>query len=345
MKIKTNSIIIAFLIATGLFSCSTDEQKMEKSAAPKKLPLVNTQLVSQQNITSVINIVGTVKPNISGTIKAPANGIIEQLMVYENEKVAKGQIIAMLNPTERISLIAKNEQQVLTLTNKMNKPENATDSLQQLLNKAKADLELSYNMFQRIPITAELSGIVSERWIDIGSEVSEKDKLLEIYKPSSLVIKAEVNEKYFSVIKKGKKLPVQLNAYPGQEFTGTISLVYPKIDPTTRTVKFDITFNSRANIIEGMMAEIPLATEDHQNALCVPNDALLAGINNESFIYMVDADSVAHKIFVVPGISSKGVTEIVSGIKQGQKVVVKGQEMLKDGKKVKIAGTSKNLKK
>lgn len=341
MKIGTNSIIIAFVLVTGLLSCSTDGQKMDKSPASPKVPFVETQSVLQQDIASDINIVGTVKPNISGTIKAPANGIIEQLMVYENEKVEKGQIIAMLNPTERISLIAKNKQQVQALTDKMNKPGNATDSLQQLLNKARADLELSYNMFQRIPVTAELSGVVSERWIDIGSEVSEKDKILEIYQPSSLVIKAEVNEKYFSALQVGKKLTIKLSAYPNENFTGTISLIYPKISETTRSVRFDIKLNKSAKLLEGMMAEISLQTRVHEKALCVMDDAILTNTNEQHFVFVVDSQNVAHKKMVELGISSHGLTEILSGINTNDEIVIKGQEMLKDSSSVKIIAAKK----
>ncbi len=339
MKTRITSTLTVFILITSLLSCSTDKKTKITITKTKKLPLVETVVVLQQDITSEINIVGTIKPNISGIIKAPENGIIEQLKVRENQHVSKGQIIAMLNPTERLALISKNKQQVQNVTAKIKKSGHAPDSLQQELQSAQVDLDLSYKMFQRIPITAELTGVISERWIDSGSEVSERDQLLEIYQPSSLVIKAEVNEKYYSALQVGKKLNIKLSAYPNENFTGTISLIYPKISEITRSISFDIKLDKTTKLLQGMMAEITLETQSHENAFCVLDDAILTNSNEQPYVFVIDSQNIAHKKNVALGISSKGLTEILSGINPKDMVVVKGQELLKDGSAVKIMKT------
>lgn len=339
MKNKIYNMMLG-MIAVTLMSCSAVGQKKATPASPKKKPtFVKTQAVVKQDMAATIQFVGTAKPTVTGTIKAPANGIVEQLTVRENSWVKKGQIIAMLNPSNRISLIAKNKEVVQRLLRQVKKTagdEYAQGVLQEQLYKAQADLELSYKMYQLIPITAELSGIISERWIDSGSEVSAKDPLLEVYQPASMVIKAEVNEQYFSAIQVGKKVPVSLAAYPDKTLTGTISLVYPKISETTRAVRFDIKLDQPVKLLEGMMAEVTLQTQLHKDVLCVSDDAIVTNGHSESAVYVIDQASVAHKKKVELGITTGAMTEVVSGLTLEDRVVVKGQEMLKEGKKVKV---------
>ncbi len=163
---------------------------------------------------------------------------------------------------------------------------------------------------------------------------------------SSLVVKAEVNEKYFATVKKGLRLPVILNAYPNDTLTGKISLVYPQIDPETRSVKFDIRLlNFNKKLLPGMMAIIRIPVSINENAISIPNHAVLTSPNNKNFLFVVDKDSFAYHRFVETGITSGNELEIIKGLKENEKVVVSGHEMLKDSVKVKIMGTPKEDRK
>jgi len=290
-----NSIIkksIAFItILTLLFACSNSNKATVKSANPKKSHFVNVAQVEKKDIASNIIITGTAKSNVNSTITSPINGVLRKLYVRENQKVEKGKIIAVINPTERIMLIAKNKQEVNHLKNLLNNSDFSKDSILTLLKKAEENLNFSYKMYNEVSVVAEISGIVSQCYFHSGSEVSIKDNLLDIYNPSSIVIKAEVNEKYFSFLKKRKTLPIKLNAYPNQSFTGNIDLVYPKIDPVTRSVYFDIKLNDKVTLLEGMMAEITLKTNEHKKVLNVMDDALLTDINNKPFLYTIDTET------------------------------------------------------
>ncbi|MDZ7777998.1 MAG: efflux RND transporter periplasmic adaptor subunit [Bacteroidales bacterium] len=153
---------------------------------------------------------------------------------------------------------------------------------------------------------------------------------------SSLVIKAQVNEKYFEAIKEGNKLPVILNAYPNDTLSGKISLVYPQVDPVTRSVKFDIKIlNFNKKLLPGMMASIKIPVSEKENAISIPNRAILTSPENENFIFVVDSNNVAHRRVVEKGMDSNNQVEIINGLKEGEKVVVDGQGRLKDSMQVK----------
>jgi RND family efflux transporter MFP subunit len=191
-----------------------------------------------------------------------------------------------------------------------------------------------------------MNGMVTHRWLDEGSQISAKEKIITISDMNTLVIKAEVNEKYFPSITVGKKIPVILDAFPSDTLMGVISIVYPEISADTRTLKFDVKLvKSDKKILPGMMAQLRIPTEIHENVIAIPSDAVLTNPANERFVFIINKDSIAFKRIVKTGIAAKKQIEIVSGLEENEHVVIMGQEMLKDSLKVKIAKTPKENKK
>ena len=300
-------------------------------------------------MVSFIEITGTIQANIFTDIKSPADGIIESLMARENQHVEKDRIIAVINPNDRVALISNNQLQVQQLEAKTNKSNINSADYQKLLvelDKAKESLDYATKMYQTIPVICPMNGLVTQRWLDIGNQVGVKEKILTITDMNSLVIKSEVNEKYFEAVKQGKKLPIILSAYPSDTIQGQISLVYPQVDPATRSVRFDIKLlNFNKKLLPGMMASIKVPVAAKENAIVVPEQAVLTSPDNKNFLFVVNTDSIALKRMVQTGISSGNRLEIVNGISENDKVVISGQEMLKDSVKVKIMGTTKAVNK
>jgi multidrug efflux pump subunit AcrA (membrane-fusion protein) len=346
----TIRIITIFILTSGLlvFSCSPKKEQTPQSKS-SKIPLVKVQPAMKTKMASFIEITGTIQANVFTDIKSPTDGIIESLNARENQQVEKDRIIAVINPNDRVALISNNQLQVQQIEAKLNTTNKNTDEysvLVQELEKAKENLEYATKMYQTVPVICPMNGLVTQRWTDKGSQVGEKEKIITVSDMNSLVIKAEVNEKYYEAIKKEKKLPIILNAYPNETLTGSISLVYPQIDPVTRSVKFDIKIlNFHKSLLPGMMASIKIPVSVKENAIVVPEHAVLTSSDNKNFLFIINSDSVALKRMVQTGISSGSKLEIITGIKENEKVIVSGQEMLKDSMKVKIMGTPKGGKK
>jgi multidrug efflux pump subunit AcrA (membrane-fusion protein) len=85
-----------------------------------------------------------------------------------------------------------------------------------------------------------------------------------------------------------------------------------------------------------MMASIKIPVSAKENAIVVPEQAVLSSPDNTSFLFIVNTDSLALKRIVQTGISSGNKIEISKGLKENEKVVIAGQEMLKDSIMVKI---------
>ncbi len=348
MKFRFNHIAMIAITGLTFLACNSgDSNDIQKQA--QKMPLVKVQPVVKTTMVSVMDITGTVQANKVSEVKSPVDGVVETLFARENENVEKDRIIAVVNPNDRVALIASNQVRIQELESKIKMAGLKTEAQQKLqedLEKAANNLEYAKKMYQPVPVICPMNGMVTTRWLDQGSQVIAKEKILTISDMGSLVVKTEVNEHYFTTIKQGKKITVMLNAYPGDTLSGTISLVYPQIDPSTRSVKFDVKVQANdRKIFPGMMATLKIPVAARENTIAVNPDAVLTGPDNKNFLFVVDEDSVAHKRGVYTGISGKQKIEITEGLQENERVVVMGQEMLKDGMKVKITGRPKNVKK
>ncbi len=346
MRRQTIILVSIVIVMVHLFSGCDSGKATESNPKPKKIPFVSIQQSRVQKMVSSITITGTVGANVFSEVVSPVDGVIENLYARENQSVKKGNIIAVINPNERVSLIANNRLKVEQLQKQLsghstNSKEYA--NIKQQLDDAKKNLEYAQNMYQANPVVCPANGLVTQRWLDEGAQVNVKDKILKITDMSSLVIKAEVNEQYYEAIQKGKQFPLKLNAYPNNSLTGIVSLVYPQISPQTRSVLFDIKVkNFNKKLLPGMMAVIGIPVFTVEKAVVVNTDAVLSSPDNKQFLFVVNKDGIAQKRIVETGISLGRLLEIKQGINSNEDIVVKGQEMLKDGMKVKIIGTPEN---
>ncbi len=346
MMMKKYTIVMLLTLAALLISCNS-EKEPEQQPKKKKVPLVSVEPAMKKKMASFIEITGTIQPNIFTDIKSPADGILESLRARENQMVEKDDIIAVINPNDRVAVISSNQLKVELLEENVKEADKNSEkyeTLVQELDKAKSNLEYAKNIYQTIPVICPMSGLVTQRWLDEGSQVSANENIITISDMNSLVIKAEVNEKYFQAIKQGKRISVILNAYPNDTLTGKISLVYPQVDPTTRSIKFDIKIlNFNKTLLPGMMASIKIPVLTKENVVAVPEHAVLTSPDYKNFLFVINEDSLAIKRIIQTGISSENMLEITQGLKEKEKVVIDGQEMLKDSIKVKIIETAKKV--
>ncbi|MCA1758255.1 MAG: efflux RND transporter periplasmic adaptor subunit [Bacteroidales bacterium] len=338
-KLVIKSVFLFTTVSLLFFGCKEKAETQQKPA-PKKVALVEVKPVEKTTLVSTIEITGTIDANIFTDVVAPVDGVVETLLARENQRVEKNNIIAVINPVDRVALISNNQLQVEQLEAELKEPGKTAEEMNQLKQKledARKNLDYAEKMYQTVPVICPLSGLVTHRWTDLGSQVSAKEKLLTISDMNSLVIKAEANEKFFEAIKKGRRLALTMNAYPGDSLTGIIQLVYPQIDPVTRNVKFDLKIlNFRKELLPGMMAQIKLPVTESVQALAVPEEAVLSAPDNSRFLFVVENDSIARRRVVSTGIAVGGKLEITQGVEENEKVVIAGQGTLKDGMKIKI---------
>jgi len=197
------------------------------------------------------------------------------------------------------------------------------------------------NVQENTVLTSPISGVVSARNYDAGDLPG--GPILTIQQLNPLKVIVNVNEEEFSKVKTGMSVPVTLDAVPGETFNGTVNLIHPEIDQTTRTFKVEITINNtNGKVSAGMFARVKF-NYGTQNHIVVPDKAIIkmqgAGTR---YVYVYNENGTVRYAEVQLGMRLGDRYEIISGLNSGDKVVVAGQSKLQDGAKVKLQQANKS---
>jgi Cu(I)/Ag(I) efflux system membrane fusion protein len=168
---------------------------------------------------------------------------------------------------------------------------------------------------------------VIEKKIVRGQAFQAGDMLLSVADLSDVWVNADVREMDASQVHVGSRATIELPSYPGRAFDGRVSFIYPTVQGDARTVTARIVVANRDQLLKpGMYATVGLSTPTVR-ALTVPSSALLStGDRTLAFVAMDDGSFMPHDVTV--GRSAGDLTEVLSGLEPGQRVVTSAQYLL-----------------
>jgi RND family efflux transporter MFP subunit len=208
------------------------------------------------------------------------------------------------------------------------------------LKQAEAALELAKEMLSNATITAPISGIIADRFMDEGSMAAPGVPLFNVVNMDQVKAVIDVTEANINKISSIKTAYVSVEALPGEVIEGQITMISPTVKPMSRTISVEIAIdNAEYKIKPGMFAKVYIPVEVHENAVVVGRSAIVDDrISGGKYVFVVN-NGTSNRRQIETGITRSDRVEILSGIQTGEKVVVSGQHFLEDGEKVQIAKT------
>lgn len=183
------------------------------------------------------------------------------------------------------------------------------------------------------PVYAPINGSIVSSPLKVGAKVSTNSVITTIGDIKNLQITASIPERYVALLKPGLSANITLEAYPDVIFTATVSRVSPVVDKTSRTKEIILTFDKEDfRINAGMFAKVVLYTVDYEDEVVMPTDSLVTK-DDKYYAFVVNGDTVERREVTV-GKSVDSVTQILSGVSEGETVVTEGQTSLSDGAKI-----------
>lgn len=188
--------------------------------------------------------------------------------------------------------------------------------------------------YKPAPVLSTLNGMVGRVYLDRGAEVGLNTPVVLVVDDSVMLVRAEVPERYAGRIAAGQRVRVQVAARSERDVPGRITRVSPVVDAATRAVPIEVTLIHPPGILKsGMFASLAVVTASRAGALTVPVDAMGEGGDPAVFVVV---DGKAERRPVTTGIRSETAVEILSGLLEGDSVVVFGLYGLEDGSPVEI---------
>ena len=203
------------------------------------------------------------------------------------------------------------------------------------LKEMEAILAQEQIRLQNTQILAPFSGEIIRRNVDNGALVSSSTPLVTLVHMETLKVVANVLEKDIAFMKPGMKAKILTEAYPGKPFEGTVVRINKALDLATRTLQAEINIPNPGRLLKpGMFAKIEVVLTEKPNALAVPREAILEE-GAKRAVFVVEGNKALRKP-VVTGIEENQLIEVVEGLRDGDKVIVRGQESLRDQSTIRV---------
>jgi RND family efflux transporter MFP subunit len=219
-------------------------------------------------------------------------------------------------------------------------PKDQLQSARAKYHRMLAQLEKVKESSEDYEVIVPWNGIVSKVLVNDGNYVAARTVLVEIFDPTSLVVRMAVPEARSQEIHPDLEVSLSLDAYNGKTFRGKVSRVYPELDRRMRTRTAEIEILEAVDMVPGMFARLRLILKTEKDAVVVPSEAIIVTPKGLRVAYVV-ADGKAVQRKITTGIESGGKVQVLSGLKPGEQLVIAGNEKLKDGVEVRLPGDPK----
>lgn len=254
--------------------------------------------------------------------------------LYDSVKVSKQELDNAESKMKNASIQLDTAKKNLDLLKSKIAPQSVNVASTQV-EQAKAATELASLQLDNTIIISPISGTVSVKNIDVGEVVGSGNPAITVIDDMNLIAEVNVPDKMIDKIRNGQVVKVKANISEDKTIEGVVDSISPNTDPRMQNyiVKIKID-NSSKELKPGMFAGIKFTVENRSNILTVQNEALVTE-NGVQYVYLVSGNKIK-KIPVETGIADNNKTEIVKSLKEGDSVVIEGQNFLNDGDQINI---------
>jgi membrane fusion protein (multidrug efflux system) len=337
-------VVAGVFIARGMRSGTSESAQQ---ATRKKAPQVRVVSAPRGAISLTLDLTGTVEPYRVAMLASPAEGPILDIRAREGDRVRKGQVLLAVGRKQGVDALivslreeTDKEEDNLERTRRLVEsdalPGEELDRARASYEKVRAQLVKAEETAGDYTVTAPWAGVISRVLVRDGEFVSPRTALIEVYDPSSLVIRASVPEKHASEIAAGMRVEATLDAIPGVTMSCRIDRIYPYLDQRLRNRIVEIVPDNGAVLLPGMFARLKVGMKAADEAVILPADALVSTPKGRIVFVVRNGKAVMKP--VETGIEDGSRVEMTAGVAEGDSVVVAGGEKLKDGVAVSVAG-------
>jgi membrane fusion protein (multidrug efflux system) len=303
--------------------------------------------VTTTSLPQTITAVGSLRSDESITVRPEVAGRISAIGFNEGQRVAKGATLVKLDPSINAADVEQARANLKLAKSKFDRATDlaksnfisgqAKDEAENNLRVAEAALQLAEAKLAKTEIKAPFSGIIGLRVVSVGDYVKEGADVVNLEAIDPLKVDFRVPEIYMRQVQVGQSLEVVLDALPGKSYEGKVFAINPLVDSTGRSIVIRAQVkNADTALRPGMFARVRLITRDSQEALVVPEQAIVPQGDEQYVFKVVDGKAVRSKVTV--GQRRDGKVEVLGGLAGGDTVVSAGQLKLRDGVPVAVAG-------
>jgi RND family efflux transporter MFP subunit len=332
---------IAIIIIILFLNKSSREESIEKEGIENIT--VSTVKAVRENISGELSIVGTVQADNDVMAVSETQGKALAVKIKIGDRVSKNAVLVEVDDElkQAAYLTAKTAYEKakrdLERMEELRKENNISDSDLEGARLGAASAEAQFIVARRqlddSKIKSPISGVVADKYVDEGDMIAPGTAIANIVDISKLKIRLNLSERDVFLIKKGDAVKITADVYKNEKFSGKVESIGAKGDGAHNyPVEVTLANNSKNPLKAGMFVRVQFESLGSRQSLVIPR-ACLVGSAKEAQVYITDGD-FAKKRNIIVGKEFGNMIEVISGLNEGESVVISGQDLLSDNAKI-----------
>jgi membrane fusion protein (multidrug efflux system) len=279
-------------------------------------------------------------------ITSKYSDLVDEIYFDDGQNVKKGALLVKLNNQEELAKVneltanlSESKAHLKRLTELLSSRATSKSLVEQQEAKTKAieaQLVSANAKLNDLTLRAPFSGVLGFREVSKGAYIDAGNIITSLDDLSSMKVDFYLPERLLTHIHVGQQVTAFNSAYQDKEFTGKITALDSRIDSSTRSIKVRATINNKAlKLRPGMLLNINVLLQV-ENILQLPESSIIP-IESTHYVFVVKEEKAVRKAIKI-GRRHPGVVEVISGLLEGEQVVVEGALKLRDGSVVSIVG-------
>lgn len=325
--------ITASLLFLTLLSCQDSSDKQNSAAEPVKVKVMQ---ISSSTTNESRHYSGTVEESNTTALSFSVMGTIKKIYVDLGKHVAKGQLIAEIDPTSIQSSYAAAQstlkqaedayQRMKQLHDKGSLADMKWIEVQSKLQQARSMEEVARKNLSDCKLYAPYSGVISSKNIEVGQNVMPGMPVAQLVAVKDLNVKISVPENEIANIQKNQKAQIQVSALGNRPFEGSITEKGIVANALSRSYEVKIRIDKPdKELMPGMVCEVILATAKGGSHYVLPANIIQLGEGNQNFVWVNNGGKAEKRIVQCGDFTSDGII-ILDGIKDGDMIITEGQQ-------------------
>jgi membrane fusion protein (multidrug efflux system) len=323
---------------------------------PARPTSVEVAKVESMTLVDETQAVGSLRSRQGVMLRPEVGGRVKQIFFNDGQRVRKGQLMVQFDdqlPQAQLAQ-ARAELSITEANHKRNQDlvaqnfisQRSLDESSAALEVSRAKLSLAQATLQRLQVLAPFDGITGLKQINVGDYLRDGADMVNVEDIDAVLLDFRLPERFQAKIRAGQKAQLTVDALPGRPFSAIIQAVDPLIDANGRSVGVRGCIDNRQQQLRpGMFARVNAVFGSRENALVIPEEAIIPQGGRTFVVRVVQGDKpeakVSERVAVKVGLRLPGKVEILEGLSAGDTVVTAGHQRLqKDGTVVRVVDLS-----
>jgi len=351
----------ALVLILGL-GCDRTKQDVAEVGVP-----VEVQPVATGTVRQYLHFNGDIKAALDVKVYSKVSDRIEAYFVDDGDVVGKGDRIAKIAATTIEQAVRQAEAGLAAAkaqeANLKSEYERAVrlqgedamsrqqfdairtqyEAVTAQVNQAEAALIMAKSQYKDATITAPIAGVIGKRYFEAGDMATPAAPIVSVVQMDEVKIEVDVTESDLSRLAVDQPATVKVRAFPDEVFAGRVVRISPILDPVTRMATVEVLVSNEGHRLKpGMYGEVDITTGLIEDVLVVPRHVAIertslqsAGGNNQViknyFVFIVDDSLRARQRQIEPHYVNHQVIAVKDGVRSGERLVISGQNNLRDG--------------